>query len=132
MKALLLAVAYLLTSSLPGLTLNQVDIVLKLQRDVRAGTTLIIKPNTRTPCYPVLSPDNPGYIQRYIESKDEWENTSLLSFNPQWAGNYPLGIYTNNLMCPGGSRGLASYGYVEIEDIIAIGIGRDLINIENY
>jgi len=132
MKALLLAVAYLLSSATAGLTLNQVDIILKLQRDVRAGKTLIIKPNTRTPCYPVLEPNNPGYVERYIESTDEWERIGLLSFTSSWGNNKRLGIYTSNLMCPGGTRGLASYGYVEIEDIIAIGIGSNLINIENY
>lgn len=132
MKALLLSIAYLLSSATAGLTLSQVDIVLKIQADVRAGNTLFIKENTRTPCYPVLTPNNPGYVERYIESTDEWERIGLLSFTSSWGNNKRLGIYTSNLMCPAGTRGLASYGYVEIEDIIAIGKNRQLIDIQDY
>jgi hypothetical protein len=108
---------FLLISS-PVLALSQSQIVMKVQEQVTKGNCVVFKDNTRAATRPVFCPSNPGYVERYIESTDDWERVGLMSFSSNWAGNRDLILYSE-VLYPYPSR-IASDKYSSVNGAIGM------------
>ena len=73
-----------------------VDKVLTIQRYVLNGHTVTIEDGNRCGVTPRVSPEQPGVLERYVETIDDNEAISLLSFTKEWGEGYELYLVVPN------------------------------------